>query len=76
MMLVQECLKKIEAHPELNAFITVLKDQHAAPGPLHGIPIGIKDFYDTAGIRTTAAFKPFANRVPAKDAAAVASMPP
>src|SRR6266480_3411248 len=44
------------------------------PGPLSGIPIGIKDFYDTAGIRTTAAFKAFANRVPAKDAVAVAQL--
>jgi hypothetical protein len=23
-------------------------------GPLHGMPVGIKDFYDTAGIKTTA----------------------
>jgi aspartyl-tRNA(Asn)/glutamyl-tRNA(Gln) amidotransferase subunit A len=42
--------------------------------PPHGTPIGIKDFYDTAGIRTTAAFKPFANRVPKKDAVAVAQL--
>ncbi len=81
MSLVSECLEKIEAlNPKLNAFITVLPDQARAaarepkPGPLSGIPIGIKDFYDTAGIRTTAAFKAFANRVPAKDAVAVAQL--
>jgi len=39
--------------------------------PLHGVPIGIKDFYDTAGIRTTAAFEHFRNRIPKKDARAV-----
>jgi len=81
MSLVSECLEKIEAlNPTLNAFITVLADQaHAAardpkPGPLSDIPIGIKDFYDTAGIRTTAAFKALANRVPAKDAVVVAQL--
>ena len=81
MSSVSECLEKIEAlNPKLNAFITVLADQARAaareskPGPLSGIPIGIKDFYDTAGIRTTAAFKAFANRVPAKDAVAVAQL--
>src|SRR5437762_14322310 len=81
MSVLNECLEKIEAlNPKLNAFITVLADQaraaarDPAPGPLSGIPIGIKDFYDTAGIRTTAAFKAFANRVPAKDAVAVAQL--
>jgi aspartyl-tRNA(Asn)/glutamyl-tRNA(Gln) amidotransferase subunit A len=28
-------------------------------GPLHGIPVGIKDFFDTAGIKTTAGFELF-----------------
>jgi aspartyl-tRNA(Asn)/glutamyl-tRNA(Gln) amidotransferase subunit A len=86
---VRECLQKIDAlQPKLNAFITILADQALATardaerevkagrwlGPLHGIPIGIKDFYDTAGVRTTAAFKPFADRVPKKDAVAVAQL--
>src|SRR5215472_8973261 len=58
------CLKRIEqVNPQLNAFITVLADQALAQataaeaeikagkwrGPLHGIPVAIKDFYDTAG---------------------------
>ena len=76
------CLKRIEQlNTGLNAFITVLADQaleqarvaeaeiKAAKwrGPLHGIPVGIKDFYDTAGIKTTAGFKLFKDRVPGKD---------
>ena len=68
-----------------NAFITMLPDQarHQAKdaaseiaagayrGPLHGIPIAIKDFYDTAGIRTTAAFEHFQHRIPQRDAVSV-----
>lgn len=83
---VEASLKQIETfNAKLNAFITVLADQarqqaqEAAAelkagkwrGPLHGIPIGIKDFYDTAGIKTTAGFEHFKDRVPAKDAAGV-----
>jgi aspartyl-tRNA(Asn)/glutamyl-tRNA(Gln) amidotransferase subunit A len=37
-------------------------------GPLHGIPIGLKDNIDTAGIPTTAASALFANRIPTEDA--------
>ena len=40
-------------------------------GPLHGIPFGVKDLLDTAGIRTTWGAEPFINRVPQKDAAVV-----
>ena len=43
-------------------------------GPLHGIPVGIKDFYDTAGSRTTAAFEHFKNRIPKTDAVGVAKL--
>jgi len=84
---VEACLTRIHRlNPTLNAFITVFDDE-ARPlakqaeaeinagrwnGPLHGIPVGIKDFYDTAGSRTTAAFEPFKNRIPKKDAAGVA----
>ena len=66
----------------LNAFITVTAEQALAQarereaeigrrqwrGPLHGIPIALKDNIDTAGIRTTAAAAAFAERVPAADA--------
>jgi aspartyl-tRNA(Asn)/glutamyl-tRNA(Gln) amidotransferase subunit A len=83
---VTTCLTRIERlQGELNAFITVATDsalqaarvaekeiqQGRWIGPLHGIPIGIKDFFDTADLRTTAAFEPFRNRVPRKDAVSV-----
>jgi aspartyl-tRNA(Asn)/glutamyl-tRNA(Gln) amidotransferase subunit A len=84
--LVRECLERIEElNPKLNAFITVTADQALEQakraeaeivhsrwrGPLHGIPVGVKDFFDTAGVKTTAAFEPFKSRVPAKDAEVV-----
>jgi hypothetical protein len=40
-------------------------------GPLHGIPYGVKDLLDTAGIPTTWGAEPYRNRVPAKDATVV-----
>jgi Asp-tRNA(Asn)/Glu-tRNA(Gln) amidotransferase A subunit family amidase len=40
-------------------------------GPLHGIPFGVKDLLDTAGIPTTYGAEPFRNRVPTEDAAVV-----
>jgi aspartyl-tRNA(Asn)/glutamyl-tRNA(Gln) amidotransferase subunit A len=84
--IVDLCIGRIEQlNPILNAFITVLSDQARdearvvvteiaegrCRGPLHGIPIAIKDFYDTVAIRTTAAFEHFKDRVPANDAAGV-----
>src|SRR3954451_5267247 len=40
-------------------------------GPLHGIPFGVKDLLDTAGIPTTWGAEPFRNRVPAADSVVV-----
>ena len=40
-------------------------------GPLHGIPFGVKDLLDTAGIATTYGAEPFKNRVPNADSAVV-----
>ena len=40
-------------------------------GPLHGIPFGVKDLLDTAGIPTTYGAEPFRNRVPKQDSAVV-----
>ncbi len=40
-------------------------------GPLHGIPYGVKDLLDTAGIRTTYGAEPYRDRVPAEDSAVV-----
>src|SRR5579871_242559 len=84
--LTQACLKRIEKfNPALNAYITVMGEQALARareleaerqsgkwrGPLHGIPIGLKDLIDTAGVRTTAASAIFADRVPSEDAEVV-----
>ncbi len=70
----------------LNAYLLVLEEQALADavraeteiaagdwkGPLHGIPIGLKDIYNTAGIRTTGHSALFADHVPAEDAFTVA----
>ncbi len=84
--LTELMLDRIEQHnPTLNAFITVTPElaRDAARqadaelaagrdrGPLHGIPIAIKDLIDTAGIRTTYGSKLFEDHVPAKDATVV-----
>lgn len=84
--LTRDCLARIEKlNPTLNAFITVtpesaLAEARAAEaeimrgewrGPLHGIPIAIKDLIDTAGTRTTAASQLYENRIPTEDAEVV-----
>src|SRR5712672_1070680 len=84
--LTRDCLARIDKlNPQLNAFITVLADfaladAHRAEqeiqrgdyrGPLHGIPIGLKDILDTAGTRTTAASALFKDRIPSEDAEVV-----
>jgi aspartyl-tRNA(Asn)/glutamyl-tRNA(Gln) amidotransferase subunit A len=84
--LVEDCLARIQIYnPKLNAFITVMRDnalrqakeleaeQRAGKfrGPLHGIPIALKDNIDTAGVRTTAASAVFDDRVPTEDAEVV-----
>src|SRR6516164_7465378 len=43
-------------------------------GPLHGLPVSVKDALDTAGVTTTGGSKDFATRVPATDAVAVARL--
>ena len=84
--LTNDCLSQIEKlDSSLHAFITVmaksaLLQAHQAEdeiqrghwrGPLHGIPLGLKDLIDTAGVRTTAASAVFKERVPAEDAEVV-----
>jgi aspartyl-tRNA(Asn)/glutamyl-tRNA(Gln) amidotransferase subunit A len=84
--LTRACLERIEKlNPSLNAFITVtaasaLAEAEAAEseiwrgewrGPLHGIPVALKDMIDTAGTRTTAASALYQNRVPTEDAEVV-----
>ena len=81
--LTQACLQRIEKYnPAFNAFITVTKEEALRSareaeaeiqrgrwrGPLHGMPIALKDNIDTAGIRTTGASQLFENRIPDTDA--------
>jgi amidase len=43
-------------------------------GPLHGVPMTVKETFETEGLRTTAGFEPFTSHVPAADAVAVARL--
>jgi len=76
-------LERIEKlQPALNAYITVTRDvamksaqeaeseiqQKKWRGPLHGVPVAVKDLFDTAGIKTTAGSAVFKDRVPDMDA--------
>ena len=76
------CLERIMAlEPTLHAFIEVTADRALAEakqaeqelasgrdrGPFHGIPYGLKDIYETAGIRTTAHSKLCETHIPARD---------
>lgn len=73
-------VKRIDG--KLNSHLLLLEEQALADaaraeqeimadnwkGPLHGIPIGLKDIYNTAGIRTTGHSALFKDHVPAEDA--------
>src|SRR6266853_4487834 len=84
--LTTACLARIDrVNPALNAFITITaesaleqaRDAEAEVqrgkwrGPLHGVPIALKDLFDTAGVKTTAASALFKDRIPAEDAEVV-----
>lgn len=84
--LTMACLNRIAIYaPKLDCFITVLRDKALAQaavldaeqkagnfrGPLHGIPIALKDNIDTAGTLTTAGSGVFRDRVPTEDAPVV-----
>jgi Asp-tRNA(Asn)/Glu-tRNA(Gln) amidotransferase A subunit family amidase len=84
--LTQIYLKRLqEFDPKLRCVITLTSDLALAQakkadqeiaagkyrGPLHGIPCGVKDLLDTAGIPTTYGAEPYRNRVPKEDAAVV-----
>jgi aspartyl-tRNA(Asn)/glutamyl-tRNA(Gln) amidotransferase subunit A len=56
---------------EWNAFITEVEPADAKPGPLSGLRLGVKDLFDTAGIRTTYGSGLYADHVPDRDAVAV-----
>jgi aspartyl-tRNA(Asn)/glutamyl-tRNA(Gln) amidotransferase subunit A len=81
--LTRACLERIERlNPTLKAFITVTDDSALEEarkaeaeitrgewkGPLHGIPLAVKDLIETAGVRTTAASAVLKDNTPTKDA--------
>jgi aspartyl-tRNA(Asn)/glutamyl-tRNA(Gln) amidotransferase subunit A len=87
--LAEACLARVDAlAPRLGCFVTVTADRARAQareaeaeiaagrwrGPLHGIPCGLKDVIDTRGIRTTFGARPYADRVPERDATAAARL--
>ncbi|HEX6163964.1 MAG TPA: amidase [Vicinamibacterales bacterium] len=87
--LTEECLSKIEAlNAKLNAFITVTADEALAQarqadkeiaagrriGPLHGIPISLKDLIDQKGVRTSAGSQLRRDHVAAEDAVVTARL--
>lgn len=87
--LVEHYFSRIDqVNPKLNAFVAVSADdaRRAAKaagdeirsgrykGPLHGIPLGIKDIIDTSGIRTTYGSAIFRNNIPEKDATVVSRL--
>jgi len=85
--LTRHCLDRVQKlDPVLHSFLLVTEDRAMADakaaesrmmagglkGPLDGIPIGHKDIYNTAGIRTTAHSRLLENNVPAEDCVVVA----
>jgi aspartyl-tRNA(Asn)/glutamyl-tRNA(Gln) amidotransferase subunit A len=77
---VQGALERIERDDgAFNSFLTVRSDEALAEadalglgsGPLHGVPIGVKDVIDVAGTRTTAASKVLADNIATADATVV-----
>src|ERR1700719_4157714 len=84
--LTTACLARInQFQPSLNAFITITAETAVAQarqaetevmqgkwrGPLHGVPIALKDLFDTAGVKTTAGSGVFKDRIPSEDAEVV-----
>jgi aspartyl-tRNA(Asn)/glutamyl-tRNA(Gln) amidotransferase subunit A len=84
--LTQACLDRISRHDaQLHCFITLTAERALAEAraaeaeivrfgprsPLHGIPIGLKDIYETKGLRTTAHSRQLEDHVPGADATTV-----
>ena len=86
--LAESLLNRIDSLERLNAWITIDREdvllnarqreedvaQGRILGPMHGIPVGLKDIYYTAGMKTTANSKVYADFVPAFDATSVRKM--
>ncbi len=84
--LANTAMARIDRHdPSLRAFITITGEQALEQarqadrelsmgqdrGPLHGIPVGLKDLFGTRGVRTTAGSKVYEHFVPERDATVV-----
>jgi aspartyl-tRNA(Asn)/glutamyl-tRNA(Gln) amidotransferase subunit A len=86
--LTTTAISRIDRYNHLRAFITITPEQamHQARtadaelaagtdrGPLHGIPIAVKDLFATKGVRTTAGSKVYENFIPEIDATVVARL--
>lgn len=87
--ITEAVLRRIEAmQPQLNAFITVAADRAMSAareaeravvagetlGPLHGVPVSVKDLCNTAGLRTTFGSLYHADNVPVQDCVPVARL--
>src|SRR5258707_588652 len=87
--LTEALIQRVERHDaQTRAFITTTFDlarrqarqaeaeiaAGRARGPLHGIPFGLKDIYDTAGILTSAHSRVFIDRIPSEDATTTAKL--
>lgn len=87
--LVEAHIERINATDDkLNSFVTILSESalHSSfiaekeimngnyRGPIHGIPIGLKDLYDTAGTITTVGSKIYRERLPQEDATVVSKL--
>ena len=86
--LAQSLLERIDSLERLNAWITIDREdvlgaaqereeqvaQGRILGPMHGVPVGLKDIYYTAGMKTTANSKVYADFVPSFDATSVRKM--
>ncbi|MGK7870470.1 amidase [Falsiroseomonas sp. E2-1-a20] len=87
--LLQDCIRRIEqANPAVNAIVATDYDGGLATaraaeaqvmrgeklGALHGLPVGIKDLNDTAGLRTTYGSPMFRDHVPQRDERVVAAL--
>jgi aspartyl-tRNA(Asn)/glutamyl-tRNA(Gln) amidotransferase subunit A len=87
--LTEACLARLHATEDtIHAFVLPTEDRARADakaaeaaimkdgprGPMHGIPIGLKDIVDTAGIETTCGSKILAGNVPKQDAACAARL--
>jgi len=74
---VEESLRALEERAELNAVISLCPEQALArartrpSGPLAGVPLLVKDLFDTAGVRTTYGSTIYADHVPTRTATAV-----